>query len=57
MSSVPDEEIILFLEKIQGIAFLMTAQPEKEIGIIGSIISDISFPLIEKIKKNNESNQ
>ncbi len=44
------EEIIKEVTKIQAIADLLVCHSEEEYGIIGQIISDISFPLLEKLR-------
>lgn len=51
MSNTKIEEIIDALEKIQSIANLLTSQTEAELAIIGAILTDISFPLLEKLRK------
>ena len=44
------EEIIKEVRKIQAIADLLICHSEEEYGVIGQIISDISFPLLKKLE-------
>lgn len=44
------ETIVTEIRKIQAIADLLVSHCEEEYGIIGQLISDISFPLLEKMK-------
>ena len=50
MKDTSIEEIIAEVRKIQAIADLLTAHCKEEYGIIGQLIGDISFPLLEKLK-------
>jgi len=46
------EKVIREVEKIQAIADLLVSHTNEEYGIIGLLLGDISFPLLEKLKES-----
>jgi len=44
------EKVTREIEKIQAIADLLVSHTNEEFGIIGLLLSDISFPLLKKLK-------
>ena len=46
------ETIAKEIKKIQAIADLLLSHTNEEYGLIGLLLSDISYPLLEKLKES-----